>query len=244
MKKYINLLAALMLLLLPAGAPAAKAAPAANGALRVAILNNDLGLMADAIGKGADVNFVREDYTDNPLSLAVNADSLPAVELLLKSGANPNVYVEGNGVINSTPLLKAIGRQNAAIVKTLIAAGANVNTPSHRYYQPEQKDMSPLMQAIVATYTRDSMDIFNCLLSGGAEVNYTTYDGYTALMVAAAMKHSVYKQEAVYAMAEVLLRKGADPSLRNSKGQTALDLALENNFSQLALLLRQKRFGG
>ncbi|MDR3348485.1 MAG: ankyrin repeat domain-containing protein [Acidaminococcales bacterium] len=240
MRKYVKLLAALMLLFLPAGAETAKAAPTANNALRVAILNNNLELMADAINKGADVNFVQDDYTDNPLSMALNNDSLPAVKLLLQKGANPNVYVEGNGVINSTPLLKAIGRQDAALVKLLVEAGADVNMPAHRYHQPAQKDLSPLMQAVIAIYTRDTMDIFNYLIERGADVNYATYDGYTALMLAAGVKHSFYKQEAVYSMAEILLQKGANLSARNSRGQTALDLALESNFSQLAMLLRHK----
>ncbi|MDR2007104.1 MAG: ankyrin repeat domain-containing protein [Acidaminococcales bacterium] len=244
MKKYINLLAAFMLLFLTVGAETGKTAPNANSALRVAILNNDLELMAEAINKGADVDFVRSDYTDNPLSLAINSDNLPAVKLLLQKGANPNIYVEGNGVINATPLLKAIGRQNAALVKLLVEAGANVNTPAHRYYQPEQKDLSPLMQAIIAIYTRDTMEIFDYLLVRGANVNYATYDGYTALMVAASARHSIYKQEAVYTMAETLLKNGANSAARNSKGQTALDLALDNNFSQLAMLLRHRKSGG
>jgi ankyrin repeat protein len=233
-----------MLAFWPAGAEAAKAAANANGALRVAILNDDLGLIEDALKSGADVNFAREDYTDNPLGLAINNNSLPAVKLLLQKGANPNVYVEGNGIINSTPLLKAIGRQNAAMVKLLVEAGADVNVPAHRYYQPKEQDLSPLMHAVIATYTRDTMGIFEYLLAKGADVDYATYDGYTALMVAAAAPHSTYKQEAVYAMAETLLLKGANLAARNRKGQTALDLALENNFGQLAQLFRQKRFGG
>jgi ankyrin repeat protein len=247
MKKYTKWLGLTPALLLAAllifGPAVAKAEPTADNALRVAVLNNNLKLMEDAINKGANVNFTREDYSDNPLSLAINNADLPAVEFLLKRGANPNVYVDGNGVINSTPLLKAIGRQNTALVKLLVEAGADVNMPAHRYYQPEQKDLSPLMQAIIAPYTRDTMDIFDYLLANGADVNYATYDGYTALMVMGAVKHSVYKQEAIYTMAENVLRKGADRLARNSKGQTALDLALENNFNQLALLLNQKRFG-
>jgi ankyrin repeat protein len=200
--------------------------------------------MEEALKNGADVNFTREDYTDNPLSLAINNNNLSAVEMLLRKGANPNVYVEGNGVINSTPLLKAIDRQNAAMVKLLVEAGADVNAPAHRYYRPNEKDLSPLMHAVIATYTRETMNIFDYLLASGADVNYATYDGYTALMVAAAAPHSPYKQETVYAMAETLLRKGASLAARNGKGKTALDLALENNFNQLALLLRQKRFVG
>jgi ankyrin repeat protein len=114
--------------------------------------------------------------------------------------------------------------------------------PSHKYYKPELRELSPLMQAIVAPYTRNSQDIFDYLLDKGANVNYATHDGYSVLMITVVEKASRFKTDALYAMAEKLLLRGADQQARNQKGETVMDLALSNDYRQVALLLKQKRF--
>lgn len=219
----------------------AQAGPLENQ-LRVAILNQDIALVQEALSNGANVNYVQSDYTDNPLSVAINTGNMDVIKLLLQKGANPNIHIEGNGLITSTPLLKAISMQKFELVKLLVEYGADVNLAATKYGKPEEKLFSPLMQAIAATYTRESMQIFDFLLEKGANVNYVSSEKDTALLVAADGRVSVYKQEAAYQMAEKLLLKGADKSIKNSRGRNATDVAIESNFMLMADLLRQKRF--
>lgn len=213
-----------------------------ESALRVAVLNKDASLVQKAIDDGANINYVQDDYTDNALGLSVSAGQMQLVEVLLKNGANPNIHIDGNGVVNSTALLKAIAAQNLPIVKALIAGGANVNLPSHFYYKPNEQMTSPLMMAIAAPYTKDSMAIFDLLLQSGANVNFVNSKGETALMIASNGNYSIYHKQGVYYMAEKLLLKGADKSIRNKEGRSAQDIAAESNFSQMVDLFRQKRF--
>lgn len=211
--------------------------------IRVGILNSDINIVRDAIKKGADVNYMFEDYTDNPLDMAICANSIEIVKLLLENGANPNVQISGNGVITSTPLLKAVSEQNLTMIKLLVDHGADVNFSCHLYNQPDKKMTSPLIQTIVTTYTKDSMEIFDYLLQKGADINYVTAEGDTPLIVAAdGRKISQFKRDQLYKIAEILLVKGANKNIRNNNGKNATDIAIESGFYEMGDLLRQKRF--
>lgn len=238
LKRLCLLLTFTMLMLVPLNAFAGRM----ENELRIAILNESVEMMQDAINGGADINYIRDDYTDNPLAVAVNTGNEKLVAFLLQKGANPNIQIEGNGMITSTPLLKAISMQRFDLVKMLVESGADINLPATRYFNPEQTLFSPLMQSIAAKYTKDTMPIFDYVLEKGANINYVSSERDTALLVAADGRVSVYKQEAAYQMAEKLLLKGADKSIRNARGRNATDLAIETNFMLMADLLRQKRF--
>lgn len=209
-------------------------------ALRRAILNNNLEDAQQAINAGANLRHVERDYTDNPLGIAVNYEYVDMVALLLKNGANPNIFIDGNGFFNSTPLITAIARQKLDIVKLLVENGADVNFQAHKYFEPQIIGLSPLMQAIVSPYTKDSLSIFYYLIEKGANVNLTTTDGQTALMSAANGDFSVYRQYGMILMAEELLKKGADTKARMSNGKTALDYAIASKFTRMVELLTPK----
>ena len=211
--------------------------------LRVGILNNDIGIVKEAINNGANLNYVLDDYTDNPLDMAISSGNMDIVKLFLEKGANPNVQIFGNGLITSTPLLKAVAEQNLPMIKLLVEHGADINLSCHVYHQPDKKMTSPLIQTIVTTYTKDSMEIFQYLLQKGADINYVTAEGDTALIVAANGKGlSPFKRDQLYKIAETLLLKGANKNLRNNQGKNATDIAIESGFYEMGDLLRQKRF--
>lgn len=238
LKRICFILAITVFAIMPLNVQAGKA----ENLLRIAILNESVEMVQEALRSGANVNYIQSDYTDNPLAMAVNTSNMAIIEVLLKNGANPNMQVEGNGLITSTPLLKAIAMQRLDIVKALVESGADINMPATRYYKPEETLFSPLMQAIASPYTRETMHIFNYILEKNADINYVSSEGETALMIAADGRASVYKQEAAYQMTETLLVKGAKKGLRNQRGKNATDIAVESNFVLMADLLRQKRF--
>jgi len=128
------------------------------------------------IKAGADVNydllFLYEGCTlfgeaISPLELAIHTSNYEIVNLLLISGADPN--------LGWFPLYYAVTTGKVDIVKTLIFAGAQVNRVSEFY-------LTPLMLAA----TMGRLDLVEILLSAGAEVDMLNPDTEeTALVVAA-----------------------------------------------------------
>jgi len=91
--------------------------------LLTAIDSGDSNQIRALIAQGADVNFRGNDPEgETPLIRAVTAGQAGIVELLIESGANVNCASRLNG---ATPLMFARG--NTAIMRDLIAAGADVS---------------------------------------------------------------------------------------------------------------------
>lgn len=72
---------------------------------------------------GFDPNYGGEGLSDNnyPLLLAAKKNDFTAVQMMLKTGGNPNL------TRNATPLLYAVENRNMSMVKLLINSGANIN---------------------------------------------------------------------------------------------------------------------
>jgi ankyrin repeat protein len=110
-----------------------------------------------------------------PLHLAVRSDDLPAVQRLLRSGANPSA-ANRYGV---TPLSLAAANGNAGIIDMLLKAGA------------DPKANLPGGQTILMTAARTgNADAVKLLLAHGGDPNATeNTNDETALMWAAAENH-------------------------------------------------------
>ena len=110
-----------------------------------------------------------------PLHLAVRSDDLPAVQRLLRSGANPSA-ANRYGI---TPLSLAAANGNAAIIDMLLKAGA------------DPKPNLPGGQTILMTAARTgNADAVKLLLAHGGDPNASeSTNGETALMWAAAENH-------------------------------------------------------
>ena len=135
-----------------------------------------------------------------PLLDAVRSDDRPAVEQLLKQGANPNER-EPDG---ATPLAWAAVRANPEITSLLLNAKADPNLTN-------ELGIGPLSLAI----TNGAPKIVDQLLAADANPNVARENGETPLMTAARLGQiDVMKR---------LLVKGANPNAREKKfGQTAL----------------------
>jgi len=126
--------------------------------------------LSDMIIEHGDKSFEMTLHGITPLHVAVKYN---LAEILLKFGANPNVFCQDGW----TPLMiAACSSSDTAVVqvKKLVNAGAylNVNTWSCR--------MTPIMLAI----KKGNFENVKCLVEAGADINIQNIDGLTALDLA------------------------------------------------------------
>jgi len=157
------------------------------------------------IDAGADVNVELPDGT--PLMAAVSKEDVRLVELLIASGANVNSHDDdGRSAYSAAAVLG-----NGELKKILLKAGADP-TVGIASYKKEWGEHAFLQAA-----ADGRVDVVEAMLSNGAAtVNQTNGHKVTALMRA----HD-------YTMVEALLKAGADVSLRDDRGFTALTWARE-----------------
>jgi ankyrin repeat protein len=134
------------------------------------------------------------------LFLALRDGAPQVAEVLL---ASPRLNVDASNAVGETPLMMAALRGELAWVQRLVERGAQVNrsgwTPLH--YAASGPEVS------VVAY----------LLDRGAAIDAQAPNGSTALMMAA--------RYGALDAAPLLLRRGANPALRNAAGLSAADLA-------------------
>jgi ankyrin repeat protein len=173
--------AAIVRLLLAAGADAKAVDGAKASTLHAATLGNDtetVRLIADA---GADVNAA--DFAGfTPLIHAGANRNLDAIRILLAKGADAKTR-SGDGSFQKvkagtialglwTPLTAAVSMASPELVKTLLDAGVDVN-------MPDVRGMTPLMLAVATD--RQNIDVIRLLIARRADVNAKSVAGETAL---------------------------------------------------------------
>lgn len=205
--------------------------------LHEAVKNNDYDMTADAIARGANVNSMYNDAL--PLDHAISYISWPnydtsVADLLIDHGADIEGWVE-DGRCHYYSFLAG---NNEAVIY-LLDKGLNVNLK-------DENGVTLLMNCVVSTASgkKDHSAYVQEIVNRGADVNaratrdydrlypnrrYYYYKGDTALIGAAAC-HDVET-------ARVLLYAGADKNIRNSKGKTALDVAIDSGNTEMIDLL-------
>lgn len=160
-----------------------------------------------------------------PLVKAAQGGYAEAVELLLKAGARADT----RGFAGKTALFWATERGHESVVKSLLEHRAN----------PDIKDdagLTPLMAAARS----GNVGIVRQLIAHGAELDaregvditpgLVRGPGTTALMLAANGGHK--------AVVDALLAAGADIGMRDNAGQTAVDAAFKNGYTDIVASLR------
>lgn len=133
------------------------------------------------------------------------------------------VYVMDVGV---TALHLAAGRGHLAVVKALIAGGANVNMMS---YRPNGEHNSG---ALYIASIWGHLQVAKTLLAAGADVRQRDSDGGTSLHAAV---NDFYVD-----IADMLLKAGVDPNACDNDGRTPMDFA-EKDRETVRLL---EKYGG
>ena len=138
-------------------------------ALHVAAEKGDTAALRQAIGalrrreRDTELNRIdREGYS--PLAYAARAGNLEAVEILVKAGATVDRADDYGGW---TPLLQAADQRHAAVVRYLVAHGANPNVSTRIGKTP----LSVALQGSVFTFgpAGDREATVRALLVGGAD---------------------------------------------------------------------------
>jgi len=224
-----------------------------NKELVDAVVSNDVDRAAYLIGKGADVN-KWDNLGTPPLETAARAGCIPMMQLLVAHGAKIDRHdsdgqtplmgatmrnqapairflvahgagIETGGPTGYTPLSIAIEEGQLDAAYELIQAGANVNTPASEHRLTPlmviASQLPPQSRDVKLLQNHGPIDIARALLARKANVNATDADGVTALMIAAARDNSQ--------MIGLLIQAGADPHIKSAAGETARDIAVEND---------------
>lgn len=188
-------------------------------------------MMDTLLAQGADVNGVCSfGYNGSgghvqPLLFAVtergrygNRDSGDMVAYLLDHGAAINARSEQG----DTPLIAAVDlfgknpEESVRLVESFIAKGAKISIADGAGYTAfEHQAAKGYVPQTVGFWQSN----FQRLLGKGVDINRQDSKGENALMRAARSCGSI--------SVEMLLQNGANPALKNKKGSTAADIALE-----------------
>ena len=187
----------------PAPLPKGDASPGLIEAAR----NGDLRTVRALVASGANVN-ARSPMGFSALSGAAGKGHTEVVKFLLENGVNVNEKLR----FGTNALDQASFWGHVSTVELLLAKGADVNIR-----KDESNGYTPLLSAV----DNGHISIAKILLERGAQVNARDSRGSTALHSAALQKND--------ALIQLLLKHGADPSIKNAGGYSYTDLL---NFKQ------------
>ncbi|MHC9543343.1 MAG: ankyrin repeat domain-containing protein [Vulcanimicrobiota bacterium] len=169
--------------------------------LHEAAYNGEIDSALKLLRSGSDINARTQNGKWTPLHMAVEEYKKEMVEFLLTQGANPDMKDESG----ETPLHLAADNDDIECVKMLIQHHANVNAR-------DRCQSAPLLSS-------HKLEVIDCLISAGADINTRAEDGNTALYFAACRgDREIF---------DYLISRGADIEIININGKSALHGAVE-----------------
>ena len=181
---------------------------------------------------GANVHNTDSDGY-SPLVYAITGrKSLQVIEQLLKAGAQPNVFINGQSIADK---VREEGRED--ICKLLEQLNV-LNTIQKQKEEEQQLQQLQQLQfsgrlaiSIIEAANKGNIEVVKLLLKENADVNIQDKNGVTALMLASLNGHTH--------VVELLLKENADVNIKNKQGMTALNLAsLKGHTHVVELLLK------
>ena len=172
---------------------------------------------------------------ETPLMTAARTGVTEVVQLLLEHGANINVQEPKRG---QTALMWAISFRNPAVAKLLIDKGADVALKTRKH---QESGYAPMVleayagnvegtpqggyNALMFAARVGDMETTKLLLSHGADINESSAEEGSALVIASA---GGFEDLAMY-----LLEQGADPKNADANGMTSLHYAMRDGLKLL-----------
>ncbi|HTD03717.1 ankyrin repeat domain-containing protein [Undibacterium sp.] len=179
----------------------------------VALKFDDISVMRSLLKRGMDPNTIENVRGETGMMIALRENSMKVFDALL---AAPGINIEAKSKNGDTALMLASFMGNLDAVNKLIAADAEINRPGWTalHYAAAKGD-----PAIIAV-----------LLENYAYIDAASPNHTTPLMMAVRSG----KTPAV----KLLLDEGADITLKNDVGMTALDFAVDLELKEISGMLR------
>jgi ankyrin repeat protein len=213
--------------LLHAGADPNAANRTGATPLSLASIGGNPALIELLLKAGVDPNAPLSKFNDTALMLAARTGKPEAVRLLLEHGADVNARESWGG---TTALMWAASEKHPAVVEMLAAHGADLNARS-KIVQPPQRRGDGNMKAYAPRELKPGEKPES--LVDGKDLNILTASGgLTPLMFAA--------REGDMDSARILANAGANLNAAAGDLSTALGLAIQNGFYDLASFLIDK----
>ncbi|MBQ7803877.1 ankyrin repeat domain-containing protein [Rhodococcus qingshengii] len=186
---------------------------------------------------------------------AVDRNDPAAITAALASGAN----IEARGEGERTPLVEATKNNAVAAASTLILAGADVNAKDSMqdsaFLYSGAEGLNEILAltlahgadvdsvnryggtALIPASEHAHVETVRMLIAAGVPVNHINDPGWTALLEAVVYGDGSARYIDVITH---LLDAGADPSIRDASGKTALDNAESRGQSDVVALLQSR----
>lgn len=188
--------------------------------LKAVIQGNSLDVYKLVIPAGYDLNYDHGGMIGGPLCWVGN--DLPLAAYLLSHGANPNTDVQTR-IYQPLALAARNPNDNFKMIELFLRHGAQIDRSG----------------ALIVAAQYGNLEAVRCLLSHGANVNLIRWTD--AMIFARPDQAESALHRAVkgghQAVVTLLLDKGADMSLEDANGKTALDLARELEEDSIARIL-------
>ena len=211
----------LAMFLLEKGADLSAVTDSGESLLHLAARGGSAPMVRYLIGHGADV-MARDSSGDTPLHRTTYKDRDQAAALLIAAGSD----VKAANSSEITPLSWASCYNSPKVIRLLIKAGANPNAIG------SYDGSLPLCCACQYSAADTVPESVRVLLELGADVNAVGDGGRSAIHWAAGW----FGGEP---LVRFLLEHGADPSIRDRSGDTALGIAEKEGKEKVAALLRE-----
>ena len=186
--------------------------------------SGDAATVSAALAAGANVE-TRNARRRTPLLLAAAADRIDPARELLKHGADVNAVDDQS----DTPFLVTGVTGSVAMLELLL--------PHHPNFKIYNRFGGT---ALIPACERGHVDFVRRAVRTGIEVNHVNELGWTGLLEAVILGSGGRDHQEIV---RILLANGADPTIADRDGVTALQHARTQGYDEIVRLLRRPRAG-